>query len=69
MFVFGRRPFLNQRMVDKLSDILGDIGIVFFGSVVIPIVLDKPNVGVLVLGLTGAAITWTFAVLIRMRGE
>lgn len=70
VLILLERPFrLTETQLDKLSDILINIGILFFGAMVVPFFIsgvDKPRLWMLILGLGLSSILW-FLVLFSVR--
>lgn len=58
-------PRLNDRQVEKLSDISSDIGLVTLASVVIPAALDRYNLFAVILGLLATFIFWLISLRLR----
>lgn len=56
---------LNRRQLDKLSDILSDIGVVVFASAVLPAVFDRLDLFRLLLGLLISVVLWIVSLRLR----
>jgi hypothetical protein len=57
-------PQLSDRQLDKLSDILNNLGIAILISVAFPSVLNHVSFLDLSLGLIGAVAPWIFSIII-----
>lgn len=62
MFPF---PRLNNKQIEKLSDISSDVGLVAIASVVLPAVFDKFNPAVLLLGSIATVGFWILSIWLR----
>ena len=56
---------LNQKQIEKLSDIASDLGLVSVASVVLPAALEKFNVGAIMVGIVLAVFFWLTSVWFR----
>lgn len=56
---------LNERQIDKLSDIASDLGLVAVASVILPAVFDKYNSDRVTLGLVIALVCWIYSMWLR----
>lgn len=60
-----RLPRLNERQLEKLSDIASDSGLVALASVVLPAILDKFNPILVVSGLVTTGGFWILIIWLR----
>lgn len=56
---------LNEKQLEKLSDIAVDVGSISLASVVLPALLDKFNILVLLCGTVATIFFWIFSIWIR----
>lgn len=56
---------LSEKRLDKLSDIISDVGLVALAVVVIPAVIDKFDLFKVVLGLIVTVFLWSFSIWLR----
>ncbi len=56
---------LNNKQIEKLSDMSSDVGMVMLASVFIPAVIDKTSFSLLVLGLLGTGVFWCISIWLR----
>lgn len=49
---------LTKNQWSRLADILGNLGLVFFASVVLPYILDKPETWIVIWGSILTIISW-----------
>lgn len=56
---------LNQKQIEKLSDIIADIGVVGFASVVIPAAFDKFDIADIILGVIAALLLFVISLWLR----
>lgn len=62
MFLF---PRLNDKQIEKISDISSNIGLVALGSVALPAILDRFNAVLVILGLAIAIGFWIVSIWLR----
>lgn len=55
----------SKRQIDKLSDIMSDIGLVAFASVALPSVIDKFDRDKILLGLLASLLVWLGSLRLR----
>ena len=58
-------PRLNEKQLEKLSDISSDVGLIALAVVAIPAVLDKFDLFRVVLGLIGTILFWVFSLWLK----
>ncbi len=56
---------LNNKQLDKLSDIASDVGLISLASVVLPAILDRVNLVLVVLGLLATSGFWSFSIWLK----
>ena len=56
---------LNEKQLEKMSDIAGDLGLVSIASVVLPFVFDKFNAMAVLLGSLATIIFWLISIWLR----
>lgn len=64
-----KRLRLPIPVLDRLSEITGNLGILMIGSVVIPAAFDKGSPEMIVLGLAAAILCWIVAVGLSWRKQ
>jgi hypothetical protein len=72
LFFFPRRPVLTSEQFERVSNILDNMGQVFFGMLVLtPLVqgIDKTNIWLLVLVVVDVVICWAFSLLLARRKD
>lgn len=57
--------YLNKLQLDRLSEIFGNLGLLFLGSMVLPFLtgIEKPNIILSGLGLILSMISWSASIL------
>lgn len=58
-------PRLNEKQIEKLSDLSSDVGLVALASVVLPAAFDKFDPVVILLGSIATVGFWTLSVWLR----
>lgn len=58
-------PKLNQKQIEKLSDIASDLALVSTASVILPAAFDKFDPTKILLGSTVAIAFWLISLLLR----
>jgi len=58
-------PKLNQKQLEKLSDIFSDIALVSLASVILPAVFDKHNLVMIQLGSIITIVFWIVSIWFR----
>lgn len=58
-------PKLNSEQLDKVSDIVSDVGLIALATVVLPALLDKFDIGKVILGLIIAFTFWFVSIWLR----
>lgn len=58
------RPILSDAQVQKLADLIGDLGQVMVASIVIPAFFDKGSFFVVVLSVLAATMCWASAIIL-----
>lgn len=56
---------LTKKQLTRLADITGNLGLVFFASVVIPYTLDRGEITIASWGLVFACLSWVSSLLIE----
>lgn len=56
---------LNNKQVDKISDICSDIGLITLAAVVLPSFLDRLDIQRLLIGLMMSFLLWFFSVKLK----
>lgn len=56
---------LNDKQLEKMSDIAGDLGLVSLALIVLPSILDKFNLIQVVLGLIGTIVFGLLSIWLR----
>lgn len=57
---------LNDRQLEKVSSIFENVGLVFFGSMVIPLLIDESNLDMItaIIGITLSIVSWRLSISI-----
>ncbi len=53
---------LNDKQVEKIADLWGDVGLIMLASVAIPSFLDKFKVSTVSLGILAAVFCWILCI-------
>lgn len=61
------RITLTKNQLNRLADISGNLGLVFFASVVIPYTLDKGELPTALWGLVLACLSWIGSLVIERK--
>jgi len=56
---------LSKKQIEKLSDIISDIGLISLAAVVIPSVLDKFDLKRIIVGLLISLILWIVSIRLK----
>lgn len=59
----------TKNQLTRLADITGNLGLVFFASVVIPYTLDKGDLNIAIWGLVFAALAWISSLVIERKAK
>lgn len=55
---------LSKQQWQRLSEILGNLGLVFLASVVLPYILEEPKLLTIISGLILVAISWVGSIIV-----
>jgi len=53
---------LNDKQLEKIADLVGDMGLIVLASVAIPSFFDKFNLWVVVVGIMASIFCWALSV-------
>lgn len=60
---------LTKKQWERLSEILGNLGLVFFASVVLPYILEQPKLPNVISGLVLAVGCWIASILLSNKSR
>jgi len=61
------RVTLTKNQLTRLADITGNLGLVFFASVVIPYTLEKGNPKIAFFGMTLSLLAWIASIILERK--